>query len=313
MESKKQDLRPRISIKELGSNKTAKLPSGRGDARYLLPVGAIIMVTEGDEVKAGDVLARIPRETTKTKDITGGLPRVAELFEVRKPKETAVITEIDGHVEYGKQTKGKRKVVVRPSIGEPREYLIPKGKHVTVHEGDFVKAGEPLMDGSINPHDLLRSREVKDLARYLTDEVQEVYRLQGVKINDKHIEVIVRQMLRKVRVTDHGDTRFLLGEQVERWRFDDENDRIMMEDLRPGHGGAAAFGHHQGQPVNRFLHLGGFLPGDHQGAYRGGLGRQDRRAGRTEGKRDHGPTDTGRHRSQPISGCAYSHGADQRT
>ena len=233
VESKKQDLRPRISIKELGSNRTAKLPSGRGDARYLLPVGAIIMVTEGDEVKAGDVLARIPRETTKTKDITGGLPRVAELFEVRKPKETAVITEIDGHVEYGKQTKGKRKIIVRPTIGEARDYLIPKGKHVTVHEGDFVKAGEPLMDGSINPHDLLRSREVKDLARYLTDEVQEVYRLQGVKINDKHIEVIVRQMLRKVRVTDHGDTRFLLGEQVERWRFDDENDRVLMEGLKP--------------------------------------------------------------------------------
>jgi DNA-directed RNA polymerase subunit beta' len=233
VESKKQDLRPRISIKELGSNRTAKLPSGRGDARYLLPVGAIIMVEEGQDVTAGDVLARIPRETTKTKDITGGLPRVAELFEVRKPKETAVITEIDGVVEYGKQTKGKRKVIVRPELGEPRDYLIPKGKHVTVHEGDFVKAGEPLMDGSINPHDLLKSREVKDLARYLTDEVQEVYRLQGVKINDKHIEVIVRQMLRKVRVTNSGDSRFLLGEQVERWRFEDENDRLIDADQRP--------------------------------------------------------------------------------
>ena len=233
VESRNLELRPRISIKELGSNKTAKLPSGRGDARYLLPVGAIIMVSEGDEVQAGDVLARIPRETTKTKDITGGLPRVAELFEVRKPKETAVISEIDGVVEYGKQTKGKRKVIVRPDLGELKEYLIPKGKHVTVHEGDFVRAGEPLMDGSINPHDLLRTREVKDLAHYLVDEVQEVYRLQGVKINDKHIEVIVRQMLRRVRITNPGDTKFLMGEQVERWRFDEENQRVMEEAQLP--------------------------------------------------------------------------------
>jgi len=233
MESRNAELRPRISIKEPGTKKTAKLPSGRGDARYLLPVGAIIMVSEGDDVKAGDVLARIPRETTKTKDITGGLPRVAELFEVRKPKETAVISEIDGVVSYGKQTKGKRKVIITPDVGEPREYLIPKGKHVTVHEGDFVRAGEPLMDGSINPHDLLRSRSVKDLARYLVDEVQEVYRLQGVKINDKHIEVIVRQMLRRVRVTNPGDTRFLVGEQVEKWRFTEENERTMEKGLQP--------------------------------------------------------------------------------
>jgi DNA-directed RNA polymerase subunit beta' len=228
VESRNPDMRPRLSIKD-ENNRTAKLAGGRGDARYPLPVGAIIMVSEGDEVKAGDVLFRIPRETTKTKDITGGLPRVAELFEVRKPKETAVITEIDGVVAYGKQTKGKRKVVIEPEIGEPREYLIPKGKHVIVHEGDFVRAGEPLMDGSINPHDLLRSRTMKDLARYLVDEVQEVYRLQGVKINDKHIEVIVRQMLRRVRVTNPGQTRFLMGEQVEKWRFLEENERVLTE------------------------------------------------------------------------------------
>jgi DNA-directed RNA polymerase subunit beta' len=233
VESKNPDLRPRISIKPSGSNKTAKLEDGRGEARYLLPVGAIIMVQEGEDVQAGDVLARIPRETTKTKDITGGLPRVAELFEVRKPKETAVISEIEGTVTFGKQTKGKRKVVVTPEIGDAREYLIPKGKHVTVHEGDFVRAGEPLMDGSINPHDLLRSREVNDLARYLVDEVQEVYRLQGVKINDKHIEVIVRQMLRRVRITDSGDSRFLIGEQVERWRFDEENEALLSQGQQP--------------------------------------------------------------------------------
>ena len=174
VESKNPDLRPRISIKVPGTTKTTDLGGGRGDARYLLPVGAIIMVSEEQVVKAGDVLARIPRETTKTKDITGGLPRVAELFEVRKPKECAVITEIDGLVAFGKQTKGKRKVLITPEVGEEREYLIPKGKHVTVHEGDFVRAGEPLMDGSINPHDILRARDIKALARYLVDEVQEV-------------------------------------------------------------------------------------------------------------------------------------------
>ncbi|MCG2763116.1 MAG: DNA-directed RNA polymerase subunit beta' [Desulfarculaceae bacterium] len=233
VESKNQDMRPRISIKMPGTSKTTDLGGGRGDARYLLPVGAIIMVGEEQAVKAGDVLARIPRETTKTKDITGGLPRVAELFEVRKPKECAVITEIDGVVTFGKQTKGKRKVVVSPEVGEEREYLIPKGKHVTVHEGDFVRAGEPLMDGSINPHDILRARDIKALARYLVDEVQEVYRLQGVKINDKHIEVIVRQMLRRVRVTDPGESNFLLGDQVEKWRFEGENQRLITESLRP--------------------------------------------------------------------------------
>ncbi|MCF8066939.1 MAG: DNA-directed RNA polymerase subunit beta', partial [Desulfarculaceae bacterium] len=233
VESKNQDMRPRISIKMPGTSKTTDLGGGRGDARYLLPVGAIIMVSEEQAVKAGDVLARIPRETTKTKDITGGLPRVAELFEVRKPKECAVITEIDGVVGFGKQTKGKRKVVISPEVGEEREYLIPKGKHVTVHEGDFVRAGEPLMDGSINPHDILRARDIKALARYLVDEVQEVYRLQGVKINDKHIEVIVRQMLRRVRVTDPGESNFLLGDQVEKWRFEGENQRLIAESLRP--------------------------------------------------------------------------------
>lgn len=235
VESKNPDLRPRISLKKSGSSKTAKLPSGRGEARYILPVGAIIMVNEGDSVRAGAVLARIPRETTKTKDITGGLPRVAELFEVRKPKECAVVSEINGVVSFGKQSKGKRKVIVDPQMGEGniKEYLIPKGKHVTVHEGDFVRAGEPLMDGSADPHDILRIRGLQELARYLVDEVQEVYRLQGVKINDKHIEVIVRQMLRRVRVSDPGDTNFLLGEQVEKWRLEDENYRVEDQSLRP--------------------------------------------------------------------------------
>ncbi|VBB42197.1 DNA-directed RNA polymerase beta' chain (Transcriptase beta' chain) (RNA polymerase beta' subunit) [uncultured Desulfatiglans sp.] len=233
VESREVDIRPRISIKDAGG-KTANLPgSSKAQARYHLPVGAIIMVNEGDEVGAGAVLAKIPRETTKTKDITGGLPRVAELFEVRKPKETAIISEIDGVVSFGKYTKGKRKMTITPEIGEPVDYFIGRGKHVSVLEGDYVRAGEPLMDGSVNPHDILRIRGVKELAKYLVDEVQEVYRLQGVKINDKHIEVIVRQMLRQVSVTDVGDSQFLLGEHIEKWRFEEENRAIVARGGTP--------------------------------------------------------------------------------
>jgi DNA-directed RNA polymerase subunit beta' len=203
-------------------------------ARYFMPVSANIIVSEGEKLEAGDILAKIPRETTKTKDITGGLPRVAELFEARKPKEFSVISEIDGIVSFGKDIKGKRKVIITPDVGEPKEYLIQKGKHINVHENDFVRAGEPLMEGSANPHDILQVLGEKELAKYLVDEVQEVYRLQGVKINDKHIEVIVRQMLRRVRITDVGDTRFLVGEQVEKHIFEEENQKVIAQ------GGAAA-------------------------------------------------------------------------
>jgi len=231
IDSKDLEKRPRISIKDVGGQ-TARL-SAMSEARYLLPVGAHINVQDGQTVYAGDVLAKIPRETTKTKDITGGLPRVAELFEARKPKEFAVISEIDGIVSFGKDTKGKRKVIVTPEVGEPREYLIPKGKHISVHEGDRIRAGEALMDGSSNPHDILNILGEKALAKYLVDEVQEIYRLQGVRINDKHIEVIVRQMLRRVRIKEVGDTDFLVGDQVEKWRFDEENQRAIAESGKP--------------------------------------------------------------------------------
>ncbi|MCP5463682.1 MAG: DNA-directed RNA polymerase subunit beta' [Deltaproteobacteria bacterium] len=224
VESKNKDQRPRIVLRD-ENGEGIKLPSGV-DARYLLPVGTNIVCNHGDTIKAGDVLAKIPRETTKTKDITGGLPRVAELFEARKPKDCAIISEIDGVISFGKDTKGKRKVIVTPEVGDAYEYLIPKGKHITVHEGEYVKAGEPLMDGSSNPHDILKVLGEKALAKYLTDEVQEVYRLQGVKINDKHIEVIVRQMLSKVRVVEPGDSTFLIDEPVDRFVFDEANDSI---------------------------------------------------------------------------------------
>ncbi len=231
VEYRDADVRPRISVKD-DKGKTARVGEG-GYARYFMPVGAILMVNEGEAVYPGDVLSRIPRETTKTKDITGGLPRVAELFEVRKPKENAVITEIDGIVTFGKDTKGKRKVIVTPDVGEPREYLIPKGKHISVHEGDYVRAGEPLMDGSPNPHDILNVLGEKEVAKYLVDEVQQVYRLQGVKINDKHIEVIVRQMLKRVRITDPGDSEFLVGEHVEKPVFEEINQALASDGLRP--------------------------------------------------------------------------------
>ncbi len=220
------DKRPRIVIKEAGGK-------GKPKVRSFLSAQTKIEVEEGDEVVTGDVLARIPRETTKTKDITGGLPRVAELFEARKPKEVAIITEIDGVVSFGKETKGKRRVVVTPETGEVQEYLIPKGKNIIVNEGDFVRAGDPLMDGAANPHDILKIRGEGELAKYLVDEIQEVYRLQGVKINDKHIEVIVRQMLRRVRVRIPGDTDFLVDEAVEKHRFDEANERVLSNDGKP--------------------------------------------------------------------------------
>jgi DNA-directed RNA polymerase subunit beta' len=231
IESRDADKRPRITIKD-ESGKTARI-SDSLMGRYFLPVGANISVQEDSFANAGDIIAKIPRETTKTKDITGGLPRVAELFEARKPKDFAVISEIDGTISFGKDAKGKRKVIVTPEQGEAKEYLIPKGKHISVHEGDYVRAGEALMDGSSNPHDILRVLGVKELAKYLVDEVQEVYRLQGVKINDKHIETIVRQMLRRVRIKDVGESTFLIDDQLERSVFEEENERVLANGGRP--------------------------------------------------------------------------------
>ncbi len=229
------NMRPRISIKDEHGKATLKIPSTNNLARYLLPSGAHILVDRNAIVAPGDILAKIPRETTKTKDITGGLPRVAELFEARRPKEQAIVTEIDGMIEFRGAHKGMRVVVVRGS-NETREYLIPKGKHVSVHEGDWVKAGEPLMDGAVNPHSMLDILGPKELQRYLVDEVQKVYRLQGVSINDKHIEVIVKQMMKKVRIEDPGDTEFLIGEQVERMLFQEVNARVKADGKRPAQG-----------------------------------------------------------------------------
>jgi DNA-directed RNA polymerase subunit beta' len=212
------------------------IKGGRGSRRYLMPSRAHLMVQDGDEVHPGDVLAKIPRETTKTKDITGGLPRVVELFEARKPHETAVISEIDGMVKFGEVAKGQRKVYVVADNGTEKEYSVPKGVHINVQEGDRVRAGEPLMDGPLNPHDILAVLGEKELQAYLVNEIQEVYRLQGVTINDKHIEVIVRQMMRWVKVEDVGDTSFLLEQQVDKFRFREENERVIMDGGKPSTG-----------------------------------------------------------------------------
>jgi DNA-directed RNA polymerase subunit beta' len=230
---KGSELRPRITLRDEQEN-VITLANGM-EARYFLPPDAILSVNDGDNVSAGDVLARIPVESAKTRDITGGLPRVAELFEARRPKDHAIIAEADGTIEFGKDYKTKRRVLIRPTdeSAEPVEYMVPKGRHITVQEGDVVRVGDMLLDGNPAPHDILKVLGVEALAQYLINEIQDVYRLQGVKINDKHIEVIVRQMLQKVEIEDGGETTFLLGEQVDRVEFDELNAKAEAEGHKP--------------------------------------------------------------------------------
>jgi DNA-directed RNA polymerase subunit beta' len=221
----------KIVIEPLGSGK--RIPTivvkGRGkgkERRYQLPIGSHLTVDEGKQIRAGDVLAKIPREMSKTKDITGGLPRVVELFEARKPKDPAVVSEIDGIVRITEPVRGQRRIVVEGEGDEHREYSIPRYAHVSVQEGEFIQAGDPLTEGSVNPHDILSILGEKEMQRHLVDKIQEVYRSQGVAINDKHIEVMVRQMMRFVKVVDPGDTDFLLDQQVPRYLFSRENERV---------------------------------------------------------------------------------------
>jgi DNA-directed RNA polymerase subunit beta' len=271
IESRDAGARPRIQVCDPETKEVLATGVSTNLARYSLPVGANILPTDGQEVEAGEILAKIPRETTKTKDITGGLPRVAELFEARKPKDHAIVAEIDGHISFGKDTKGKRKVIITPEVGDPKEFLIAKGKHLTVKEGDYVRAGEALMDGPANPHDILKIKGEKELAYWLVNEIQQVYRLQGVSINDKHIETIVRMMLRRVRVTDPGDTHFLTEEQVEKAIFERENERVIAK------GGTAGswprplvLGITKASLSTESFISGVLLPGDDEGAH-GGL------------------------------------------
>ncbi|HEX7403446.1 MAG TPA: DNA-directed RNA polymerase subunit beta', partial [Usitatibacter sp.] len=225
-------LRP--AVKLIGDKgKEMKLAGGDTPVNYTFQIGAIITVKNGQQVNVGDVLARIPQESSKTRDITGGLPRVAELFEARSPKDAGLLAEVTGTVSFGKDTKGKQRLVITDFDGTAHEYLIPKDKHITVHDGQVVNKGEMIVDGPADPHDILHLQGMEALARYIIDEVQDVYRLQGVKINDKHIEVIVRQMLRRVSIVDQGETRFITGEQVERAEVLDENDRAKADGKKP--------------------------------------------------------------------------------
>ncbi|MGJ4856348.1 DNA-directed RNA polymerase subunit beta' [Labrys sp. KB_33_2] len=234
--SRSADLRPALVIKG-GDGKIAKLSRG-GDARYFLAAESVISVDPGSKVNAGDVIARVPLESAKTRDITGGLPRVAELFEARRPKDAAIIAEITGTIQFGRDYKNKRRLVIQPHEAdqEPVEYLIPKGKHIHLQDGDVVEKGDFIVDGNPAPHDILAVKGVEELAAYLVNEIQEVYRLQGVQINDKHIEVIVRQMLQKIEVTDAGETEFLPSEQVDRIEFEEANLKAVEEGRKPAVG-----------------------------------------------------------------------------
>ncbi|OQX43490.1 MAG: DNA-directed RNA polymerase subunit beta', partial [Candidatus Sedimenticola endophacoides] len=227
-----KDMRPMVKLVDDDGN-DMNIAGTDIPAHYYLPAGAVVNVADGARVQVGDTLARIPQESSKTRDITGGLPRVADLFEARKPKDPAILAEATGTVGFGKDTKGKQRLIITDSDGVQHEELIPKWRHVNVFEGEHVERGEVISDGELNPHDILRLRGVIDLAAYLVKEIQDVYRLQGVKINDKHIEVIIRQMLRKVEVTAPGDTKLLRGEQVERSRILDANDEAVTEDKQP--------------------------------------------------------------------------------
>ncbi|NCO04228.1 MAG: DNA-directed RNA polymerase subunit beta' [Alphaproteobacteria bacterium] len=233
---KGSDLKPRISLID-DKGKVQKLPNGL-EANYFMSTDAIISIENGAEVKAGDILARIPRETSKTRDITGGLPRVAELFEARRPKDFAIISDIEGTIEYGKDYKAKRRIIVNPTdkTAEPMEYLVPKGRHMAVQEGDFVRVGDPILDGAMVPHDILDVLGVEALSDYLVNEIQDVYRLQGVKINDKHIEVIARQMMQKVEVLEVGDTTYLVGENIDREEFEAANRKYIANGKQPAKG-----------------------------------------------------------------------------
>ena len=226
-------LRPQVKLLN-GAGQEIKIAGTDHPVNITFQVGSLITVKDGQHVSVGEVLARIPQETSKTRDITGGLPRVAELFEARAPKDAGMLAEITGSVSFGKDTKGKQRLIISDVENVAHEFLIPKDKHVMVHDGQVVNAGEVIVDGPADPHDILRLQGVEALARYIIDEVQDVYRLQGVRINDKHIEVIVRQMLRRVQIEDPGETRFIPGEQVERADVLEENEKVQAEGKKPG-------------------------------------------------------------------------------
>ena len=290
-----KDLRPIVRIVD-AKGKDLNIPGTDLPAQYLLPPRSIVNLQDGAPVGVGDVVAKVPQEASKTRDITGGLPRVADLFEARKPKDPAILAERSGIVSFGKDTKGKQRLIIKDTDGNEHEELIPKYRQIIVFEGEHVEKGETVVDGEPNPQDILRLLGVEPLAAYLVKEIQDVYRLQGVKINDKHIETIIRQMLRKVEITDAGDTRFMRGEQAERIRVIEENAKMAAKNGIPAEVRPGPAGHHQGLAGDRIVHLGGFVPGNHPRADRGGRPRHPRLAARPEGKRHRRPPDPGRYR-----------------
>ena len=281
------------------------------------PSRPILSVEPHAKVKAGDVLARIPIASAKSGDITGGLPRVAELFEARRPKDHAIIAEISGTVEFGKDYKNKQRIIIKPDDenAEPIEYLIPRGKSLAVQHGDRIEKGDFVYDGHPAPHDILAIKGVEELANYLINEIQDVYRLQGVTINDKHIEVIVRQMLQKVEIEDPGETELLKGEQIDRIEFDEKNAGLREGGQAAGDRQAGAARHHQGLAADPELHLGRLLPGDHARADRRRRQRQGRHARGPQGERDRRPSDPGRHgrhAAPPAQGRRQARRADRQ-
>ncbi len=308
IEDRDKKLHPHIEVVQKKGEKEKRLRD------FVIPEGAQLTVEDGQEVYAGQVLAKVSREAYKTRDITGGLPRVAELFEARRPKDPATISEVDGTVRFGDIKRGKREIYVHAEEGEPQLYEVPAGKHLRVHEGDRVRAGDRLTEGPVNPHDILRIKGPRAVQEYLLNEVQEVYRLQGVKINDKHIGVIVRQMLQKVKTVEPGDTMFLEGENVDKLTFREMNERVVKKGSQARDVRAAAPRDHQGESHDAVVHLGGVVPGDHAGVDRRGDPRGQGRSAGPEGEHHHRPSHSGgdgdlplpRHRDRAAGGLHAS-------
>ena len=304
IEDREKKLHPHIEIIQEKGGKEKRVRD------FIIPAGAQLTVEDGQRIFPGTIIAKVGREAYKTRDITGGLPRVAELFEARRPKDPATISEIDGVVRFGEIKRGKREIFVAPinhdgSLDETREaqlYEVGAGKHLRVHEGDRVRAGDRLSEGPVNPHDILRIKGPRAVQEYLLNEVQEVYRLQGVKINDKHIGVIVKQMLQKVRIMEPGETEFLEGEHVDRQVFRDENDRAKKKKETPAVGRAAAPRHHEGEPHDAVVHLGGVVPGDHASPHRRVDSWREGRPARSQGEHHHRSPHSGRYGYVPVPG-----------
>ena len=291
------DLKPEVIVMDPATGEPVRLANGNPEV-HAMSVDAILSVEDGQALRPGDVIARIPREGAKTKDITGGLPRVAELFEARRPKDHAIIAEISGHVHFGKDFKNKRRITIEPVEEglESIEYMVPKGKHIPVQEGDFISKGEYIMDGNPAPHDILAIIGIEALADYLIDEVQEVYRLQGVKINDKHIEVIVRQMLQKWEIAESGGTTLLKGEQVDKIEFDEENEKAIAAGREPAKGAPILLGITKASLQTRsFISAASFQETTRVLTEAATQGKRDKLVG-PEGERHRRPADPGRHR-----------------